>query len=179
MHVEALVGKRVSLRTIREDDLAAMEVWYEEAARVAFEDSGLAELRAQAEAKDAGVLAIEQAGKDEPIGLLEYEAMEGWLTVPFIALAKPYRGLGYGSAAVRLLEGWALREGLAQRFRAEIDVRNGLGLYFWLRLGYRPRKASGNDGRDVMTMVRKVETGGQLRPAVSSQSELRHEASGA
>ena len=32
------------------------------------------------------------------------------LTVGFIALAKAYRGWGYGSEAVRLLEEWGLRE---------------------------------------------------------------------
>ena len=58
--------------------------------------------------------------------------------MPFIALAKAYRGWGYGSEAVRLLEEWAVRERIAERFRADVDVRNGLGLYFWLRLGYRP-----------------------------------------
>jgi len=88
-----------------------------------------------------GALVIAQVGEREPIGLVEYRAGEpttGWLTVVFIALAKAYRGWGYGSEAVRLLEERANREGIAERFRAEVDARNGLGLYFWLRLGYRP-----------------------------------------
>ena len=93
---------------------------------------------------------------DEPIGLLEYEMREGWLTVTFIALAKAYRGWGYGSEAVRLLEGWASREGVAERFRAEVDARNGLGLYFWLRLGYRPAGWHADGGRDSMAMVREA-----------------------
>jgi len=134
----AVVGGRVSLRAIRGHDLTTIEAWYEEASRAAFEDRELEELPYQASAETAGVLAVERVGEDEPIGLLEYVASDGWLAVPFIALAKVYRGWGYGSEAVRLLEEWALREGIAQRFRAEVDVRNGLGLYFWLRLGYRP-----------------------------------------
>jgi RimJ/RimL family protein N-acetyltransferase len=99
------------------------------------------------------LFAITQAEADEPIGLIEYRLDGDWLTVAFIALAKAYRGWGYGSEAVRLVEEWAAREGLAERFRAEVDVRNGLGLYFWLRLGYRPLAAA-KEGRAVLAMVR-------------------------
>jgi RimJ/RimL family protein N-acetyltransferase len=98
---------------------------------------------------------------EEEIGYVEYRVghpAEGWLTIGDIELVEGQRGWGYGSEAVRLLEGWAVYEGLAQEFRAEVDARNGLGLYFWLRLGYRPG-ASAGDGRDVMTMVREIETG--------------------
>ena len=135
---EQIDGIRVSLRRLHEDDLPAIEIWYEEAARAAYEDRGLEELQSVTSGGAACLLAIERAGEDEPIGLAEYETSDGWLAVPFIALAKPYRGWGYGSEAVRLLEDWALRQGGAKRFRADVDVRNGLGLYFWLRLGYRP-----------------------------------------
>jgi GNAT superfamily N-acetyltransferase len=65
--------------------------------------------------------------------------------VEFIALAEAYRGWGYGSETVRLLEEWAIREELAERFRAEVSARNGLGLYFWLRLGYRPAEGGNPD----------------------------------
>jgi RimJ/RimL family protein N-acetyltransferase len=100
-------------------------------------------------------LVIERQAESEPIGIVEYEATDRWLSVVFTALAKAYRGWGYGSEAVRLLEAWAVREGLAKRFRAKVDARNGLGLYFWLRLGYRPG-ASADDGRDAMTMIREI-----------------------
>jgi len=143
-------GRRVSLRSLHEADLAMIDAWYEETARAAFEDRGLEELRRQC-AKSAGLRAIARADEDEPIGLLECEVRDGWMTVPFIALAKGYRGWGYGSEAVRLLEEWALRERIAQRFRAEVDVRNGLGLYFWLRLGYRPAEESGSP--DTLVMI--------------------------
>ena len=149
----------MSLRRFHEDDLAAIEAWYEEAARGAFEDRGLGELRSGAMDQTSGVLVVEGTGEDEAIGLLEYIVSDGWLAVPFIALAKPYRGWAYGSEAVRLLEEWAAREGIATRFLAEVDVRNGLGLYFWLRLGYRPASAGEFDWqraeeRDKMPMVR-------------------------
>ena len=153
----AIAGKRASLRAIGDDDLAAIEVWYAEAATTAYDALRLEERRRQAESRD-GLMAIARPDETEPIGLIQYQtsdSQDGWLTVPFIALAKAYRGWGYGSEAVRLLEEWAVREGLAKRFRAEVDARNGLGLYFWLRLGYRPAGWHAEGGRDSMTMIRE------------------------
>ena len=77
----------------------------------------------------------------------------GWLSVGFIALAEGERGWGYGSEAVRLLEA----EGKAERFLAGVDARDGLALYFWLRLGYRPASVGevpGKTPRGIITMVR-------------------------
>jgi GNAT superfamily N-acetyltransferase len=158
MVVDTLVGKRVSLRPIGDGDLAAIEPWLGEAVAAAGRphplplSRGVGEGRS-VEALSNRVLTIEREGESEPIGIVEYETAEGWLTVAFIALAKAYRGWGYGSEAVRLLEEWALCEGMAERFRTEVDVRIGLGLYFWLRLGYRPHAAA-KEGRAVLAMVR-------------------------
>lgn len=158
MRFGELVGKRVSLRAVRDQDLAGIEGWYDEATRAAYEDRSFEELRAGA-GERGGLLAISRPQADEPIGLVEYQRGDRWLVISFIALAKAQRGWGYGSEAVRLLEEWAVREGIAERFRAAVDARNGLGLYFWLRLGYRPA-GSGEFGwpagnrRDMMPMVR-------------------------
>ena len=151
-------GRRVNLRPLREPDLMVIDAWFEESARSAFEDRAFEELRSLATGQASGVLVVERAGGDEAIGLLEYLVSDGRLAIPFIALAKVYRGWGYGSEAVRLIEGWAARERFATRFRAEVDVRNGLGLYFWLRLGYRPATVhefdwQRNEARDKMPMV--------------------------
>jgi len=154
-----LAGKRVSLRPFREGDSAAMEAWYEEAVAVAGIPHPRPLSRSAGEGRSVdslsgSVLIVERVGESGPIGVLEFQVAGGWLTVGFIGLAKAYRGWGYGSEAVRLLEEWALSEGMAERFRAEIPVRRGLGLYFWLRLGYRPKEPSG--GRDTMEMVRET-----------------------
>jgi len=151
----AIGGKRVSLRGFCDDDVASIEAWYDEAATAAGVPHALPLSRTAGggrslEPRPNGVLAIKRIGEDDPIGIVEYEATDRRLTVRFIALAKAHRGWGYGSEAVRLLEEWAVRKGLAQRFRAEVDSRNGLGLYFWLRLGYRPLGAMGS----ALTMVR-------------------------
>ncbi len=92
---------------------------------------------------DSGLLTITLAGADEPIGLLGYRSeapapAERWLNVEFIAVAPEHRGWGRGSEAVRLLESEIVRPGGVWRSRADVDARNGLCLYFWLRLGYRP-----------------------------------------
>jgi len=71
------------------------------------------------------------------------EPAAGWLTVRDIVVGEGWRGWGYGSEAVWLLEA----EAQAERFRADVEAGNGLALYFWLRLGYRPGAAGGGAGR--------------------------------
>ena len=152
---------RVTLRPLTEDDIAAVEPWYDEAVaatmgmpasdaprlvgRGSSLDRGWAgalpygiqkRMEAAAADPDAGLRAIVRQSDGTVIGLLDYrpdEPAAGWLSVGSIALAAGQRGWGYGSEAVRLLEA----EAKAERFRANVDARNGLGLYFWLRLGYR------------------------------------------
>lgn len=145
-----LAGARVRLRAVRGEDQAAIEAWYDEAATAGYEEMTFEDLCGSS----GNLFVLARPDADEPIGLVAYEMTDRRLTIPFIALAKAYRGWGYGSQAVRLLEDWAIREGIAKRFRAEIDVRNGLGLYFWLRLGYRPAGWRAAGRRDSMAMVR-------------------------
>ncbi|HEV8573529.1 MAG TPA: GNAT family N-acetyltransferase [Dehalococcoidia bacterium] len=150
MGFEEITGRRVALRPLHERDVEVIEGWLDEASRAAGPSYPLGANRA---------LVIERMSEEGAIGLFEYAVRDGWIRVSFIALAKAYRGWGYGSEAVRLLEEWALGEGRAEHFRAEVPVGNGLGLYFWLRLGYRPAKRDefewrGEGERDRMTMVR-------------------------
>src|SRR3990170_506099 len=106
----------------------------------------------------AGLLAIVRVSDGTVIGLLDYRANNqgrGWLSVGLIGVAPGQRGWGYGSEAVRLLEA----EAKAERLRANVDARNGLGLYFWLRLGYRPARPdeaswAGGAQSGIMPMMR-------------------------
>ncbi|MBI1886745.1 MAG: GNAT family N-acetyltransferase [Chloroflexi bacterium] len=112
---------------------------------------------------DRALLAVILGDADAPIGLLDYRLgrpSSGWCTVGFVALEPGRRGYGLGSEAVRAFEEAVRERGLADRFRAGVHRENGLGFYFWLRLGYRPA-ASGDFGdaepaadRDTMWMVR-------------------------
>ena len=139
-------GERIALRPLTEDDIAAVKPWYEEAVAAAMVRP----------AADAQRLAIVLESDGTVIGLLEYRANSpdrGWLSVGFIAVARVWRGWGFGSEAVRLVEA----EAKAERFRANVDVRDGLGLYFWLRLGYRPARRDevpGQPPHGIITMVR-------------------------
>ena len=152
-------GNRVVLRPLTEDDLHVVTPWYE----------GLQGYRRRLEEVRAhssrGLLAITRRDDDAPIGVLEYRVgypAEGWLCVGFVAVEPPLRGLGFGSEAVRLLEEEALRRGRARRFCAEVPRGNGTGLYFWLRLGYRPVGPGedhwpGRRPRGIIGMMREFE----------------------
>jgi RimJ/RimL family protein N-acetyltransferase len=160
MGAAAVAGNRVVLREHREEDFEAIEAWLSEAVAAAGIPyrrpiSRSAGEERSVDSRSGGVLVIERVGDEgAPVGLVEYEVRDGWLAIPFIVLAKAYRGWGYGSEAVRLLEDWAVRERVAERVRVGVPVRNGLGLYFWLRLGFRPSGTS--SGRDEMQMVREI-----------------------
>ena len=152
-----LTGARVALRPLTPDDHAAIEEWWREAAatvRGVREPVSIDELHRMIEGAGSETLVIARADESAPIGLLDYEiADEGWLEVRFLALDKALRGWGYGSEAVRLIEA----AGLARRFVARVSAGNGLGLYFWLRMGYWPGELPWKAGetKDVIVMIRE------------------------
>jgi predicted N-acetyltransferase YhbS len=113
---------RVALRPLAEDDLQAA-TWLDQATLDPDSDS----------------TAINRDGN--LVGVMEYRVGvpdEGWLGFAFVTVEPGLRGLGLDSEAVRLVEDDALRRGVASRFWTRVPYSDGLGLYFWLRLGYRP-----------------------------------------
>ena len=152
-----VTGSRVALRPFAPDDRAAIEEWWPEAAATVLgvrEPAPIDELQRMIEETAGETLAIARADDPAPIGLLDYGiADDGWLEVRFLALAKALRGWGYGSEAVRLIEA----AGLARRFVARVSAGNGLGLYFWLRMGYWPGELPWKAGetKDVIVMIRE------------------------
>lgn len=151
---------RVTLRPLADADLPAIEAWYPEAAATVVGRAwspGVEELRRRVEkarADESRTLAvISRADEKAPVGVVDYRTTGGELIVDFIALAIGHRGWGLGSEAVLLLEETA-RVG---RCRAGVHAANGLGLYFWLRLGYRPAGVWPEDGGgDMIAMVREA-----------------------
>ena len=111
---------------------------------------------------DCSLLAITSREGESVYGVLAYRLgypQEGWLSVETVAVEPGMSGKGYDAEAVRLLEGEALERGLAGRFWAPVRHDEGLGLYFWLRLGYRPALPGespwpGGAPRDMMAMMR-------------------------
>lgn len=134
-----VTGERVALRPFGGDDRASVEPWHGDAAGAG---------------PGGGRLAVTLPGDDAPIGLVDFRIghpEEGWLAIDFVGVAPQLRGHGYGSEAVRLLEEEMLRRALARHFEARVKLDDGLCIYFWLRLGYRPQP-----GDDIIAMVRTV-----------------------
>jgi ribosomal protein S18 acetylase RimI-like enzyme len=113
----------------------------------------------------ACLLAVSLGEGDRPIGVVEYRVgvpEDGWLGFRSVAVEPGLRGLGLDSEAVRLVEDHALERGLASRFWAGVHHNDGLGFYFWVRLGYRPVRADedlwpGSGADDTMFMIRMSE----------------------
>jgi hypothetical protein len=150
---------RVTLRAIADDDLAAVEAWWPEAAATVqgfTTPADTSELHDLIEASHA-TLVVALGNDPTPIGLLAYVLpAEGWLEFRFVALAAGRRGWGYGAEAVQAVEA----SGLAERFTADVHAANGLALYFWLRMGYRPASPAEltwreADPDDMISLIRR------------------------
>ena len=148
-------------------DLPLIEPWFREAFAavngIPMKEGSAVETLRRGVSTSSGQLAIVQTGGSEPIGLLEYRLAHpagGWATVGFLAVRADRRGWGHGSEAVRMFEEMA-REAGVERLRADVAAGNGLGLYFWLRLGYRPASPDEifwprDAGRDIISMIRAI-----------------------
>ncbi len=134
---------RVVLRRLSEEDLRAAP-WLD---RASLDPNG-----------DA--LAITSGGK--LVDVMEYRVGvpdDGWLAFSLVAVERRLRGLGLDSEAVRVMEDDARKRGMARRFWASVHANDGLALYFWLRLGYRPARLdevlwSGGRQHDIIVMIR-------------------------
>lgn len=137
-------GPRVRLRPVRDADLPLIEG-----------------LLGAGPASELLVITLREEGR--PIGVLQYrpdEPSEGWATIDHVAVAEDSRRWGLGQDAARLLEAAVARECRVRHFRTTIDVRNGLALYFWLRLGYRPLGPfTDSQGHDVLPLIRETASG--------------------
>lgn len=107
-----------------------------------------------------GAATILRLPEREQIGEIRYRLDGESLVFEQMEVTAALRGLGLGSEAARLLEGWSRGQGT---LRCEVLVPKNLGLalYFWLRLGYRPAHATdqewrtGRDG-DIISMIRET-----------------------
>jgi GNAT superfamily N-acetyltransferase len=103
-------------------------------------------------------LALIPSGGASPAGLLQYRVTQELLTIATVVVRPELRGRGLGSEAVRLVEDAAAQQHGSRRFEAWVSEKLGLGLYFWLRLGYRPPPSSpAGVPEGVISMVRSVD----------------------
>ena len=71
------------------------------------------------------------------VGALAARQDNEWLVWQWLAVDVAMRAFGYGGASVPVVERAAKRVGLTGA-RVLVPASNGVALYFWLRLGYRP-----------------------------------------
>ena len=159
-----LVGDRVRLRGVREDDLATLAKWEMDPGRMATLSSRVAppsEATAKeriakwsANEKDDLGFAIETL-EDPPVlvGLIRL-----WGARPKdrcatlgIALGREHIGRGYGSDAVRVMVGYAFRELGLHRLQLGVAPFNQAGIRAYQKAGFveegRRREAVLHDGR--------------------------------
>ena len=98
-----------------------------------------------------------------PIGACAARIEDTTLVWTWLAVAAEWRGFGYGGAAVPIVERAAMRLG-ATSGRALVPASNGIGLYFWLRLGYRPLSGPGRPKPREGTWMQRA-LSGRDRPA--------------
>lgn len=90
-----------------------------------------------------------------PIGIAAFRVDGNRLTIGALATAPAYRDRGFGSEAVYALE----QISGAAVAMALVPSSNGLAIYFWLRVGYRPLFRSQHEHDGCTVMVRDVAAG--------------------
>jgi len=130
----------VSLRRTASVDSAPD--WLAEAERAVLGTGAVAQatcaLRGRLEAGDTVYwVSAEHAGTHAVVGAAAARLDEDALVWTWLAVGETWRAFGYGGVAVALVERAARRLGATQA-RVRVPASNGVALYFWLRLGYRP-----------------------------------------
>lgn len=99
----------------------------------------------------------------EPIGFLALRCEAERLTLTALAIAPARRNRGLGAEAVYAAESLVPAGGPCQ---ALVPIGNGLAIYFWLRIGYRPLFAARHGLAGVTVLERRPPVSGA--PAAGS-----------
>jgi RimJ/RimL family protein N-acetyltransferase len=159
-----LVGQRVQLRGLLEDDLPVLARWEMDAGRMTMLSSRVAP-RSEAAAKeqlakwcanDGDALGFSIVALDGPqllvggINLWGGKAKDRCATIG-IALGREHIGRGYGSDAMRLIVGYGFRELGLHRIQLTVAPFNPAGIRAYEKAGFaeegRRREAVWHDGR--------------------------------
>jgi hypothetical protein len=102
---------------------------------------------------DARIDRIDIAPRDFA-GYIIWETTQREIAIRGVSIRRDQRNLGYGGEAVEWLEAsWP-----DCRFVAAVPRKNGLAVYFWLRVGFRPVREDENQARsrdpDFLWMLR-------------------------
>ncbi|MEO6881105.1 MAG: GNAT family protein [Mycobacteriaceae bacterium] len=159
-----LVGERVRLRGLRDDDLPVLARWESDPGRMATSSSWVvppSEAAATerirtwcANDKDDLGFVIETVA-DPPVlvgnvGLFGARPKDRCATIG-ISLGREHRGLGYGTDAMRVIAAYAFREMGLHRIQLEVAPYNPAGIRAYEKAGFveegRRRDAVFHDGR--------------------------------
>jgi GNAT superfamily N-acetyltransferase len=122
---------------------------------------------------DPATLLIEVHG--EPVGFIRFGLAHGECVLRELGVRPERRNLGFGSEAVFALERQALSDGFTQGV-APVPLANGLAIYFWLRIGYRPCYPASAPPVGFTQMTRRLD--GPLAAARESGSQTAAPRSG-
>jgi RimJ/RimL family protein N-acetyltransferase len=168
-----LVGERVRMRGVRDDDLPTLAKWAMDPGRMATLSSRVAppseaaakERIAEWSANQDGDLGFAIETLDEPpvligtIGLWGAQAKDRCATLG-IALGREHIGRGYGTDAMRVIVGYGFREMGLHRIQLSVAPFNPAGIRAYQKAGFveegRRRQAVLHDGRwydDVLMSV--------------------------
>jgi RimJ/RimL family protein N-acetyltransferase len=158
-----LVGERVRLRGVRDEDLPTLAKWAMDPGRMATLSSQVAP-PSEAAAKER--IAERSANQDGDLGFaietLDDRVLIGtiglWGAQPKdrcatlgIALGREYTGRGYGTDAVRVIVGYGFREMGLHRIQLSVAPFNPAGIRAYQKAGFveegRRRQAVLHDGR--------------------------------
>jgi RimJ/RimL family protein N-acetyltransferase len=159
-----LVGERVRLRGVREDDLPKLARWEMDPGRMATQSSWVIPpseaaarehiLRRSANQEDDTSFAIETLGNPAElvgnVGLWGARPKDRCATLG-IALGREHIGRGYGTDAVRVIVGYGFREIGLHRIQLEVAPFNPAGIRAYEKAGFteegRLRESVLHDGR--------------------------------
>ena len=159
-----LVGERVRLRGLRDDDLPRLASWEMDAGRMATSsnwvlppsEAAAKELIAKWSANDKDDLGFAIETVDDPpilvghIGLFGARPKDRCATI-VIALGREHIGRGYGTDAMSVVVGYAFREMGLHRIQLAVSPFNPAGIRAYEKVGFvqegRHREAVWHDGR--------------------------------
>ena len=180
-----LVGERVRLRGVRDDDLSTLAKWEMDPGRTATlknrvvppSEASAKEFIAKSSANQEGGLGFAVETLDDPPLLVGFVGL--WGARPKdrcaelgISLGREYIGRGYGSDATRVMVGYGFREMGLHRIQLSVAAFNLAGIRAYEKAGFveegRHRESVLHDGRwydDVLMSILDHEWAARRSPA--------------
>ena len=184
-----LVGERVRLRGVRDDDLPALAKWEMDPGRMATLSTGWPRRRGRGEGAHREV-EREREGRprlrhrtlDDPpvlagnIGLWDARPKDRCATIG-IALGRQYIGRGYGTDAMRVIVSYGFREMGLHRIQLGVTPFNAAGIRAYEKAGFveegRLRESVLHDGRwydEVLMSILDHEWAASRSPAMRTST---------